>query len=414
MSILAYGINHKTAPIIVREKLAFHSDYLPNMLQNLVRESIVNEAVILSTCNRTEFYTDATKSDRLQGWLKQERLLSDLDIQSHCYTHHDQEAIRHIMRVAIGLDSMILGEPQVLGQMKQAYQLAYQAGTIGAQLKHLFPAVFEASKLIRTKTNIGAQAVSLAYIIVQLSKRIYDRLNNCRVLLIGAGETINLVATYLHQQNVKEMTIANRSIEKAMQIAEPIQARTIAMRDIPIVLKESDIVISATTSQLPILGKGMIETALKQKKQRPLFLVDLAVPRDIEAEVATLNNVYLYNIDDLQKMISDHFKNRQDAAKLAEEMIDWQVTCFLRRMKLLGAQNIIVDYRKKLENLSQQELQKAQIQLQHGTDPALVLEQFRHNLIKKITHHPTIQLRKAAENTEFELIALAKKLFLLE
>lgn len=414
MSILAYGINHHSAPIAIREKLAFDLTCLPNTLQNLVQLPAVNEAVILSTCNRTEIYTNATQPETVQHWLAEQKSLSHFNIEPYCFKHEGQDAVKHIMRVASGLDSMILGEPQVLGQMKQAYQLASDAGTVGMQLKNLFPAVFAASKIIRTQTNIGAHAVSLAYTIVQLSKHIYDQLTDCRVLFIGAGETIDLIATYLHQHKVKQIIVANRTVEKAAQIAGPIGAQIISMRDIPNYLKESDIVISATASQLPILGKGMIETALKQKKQRPLFLVDLAVPRDIEPEVAHLENVYLYNLDDLQKIISDNLKNRKAAAEQAEALIELQASHYLQHMRLQSAQDIIVHYRKKLENLSQHESQKALLQLQSGLSPQLIIEQLGYNLINKIMHEPTIQLRDAAKNTDYELITLAKKLFLLD
>jgi len=414
MPISAYGINHQSAPIPIREKLSFDLICLPTVLKTLVRQPAVNEALILSTCNRTEIYTDTTEITSVQNWLIEQKNLYDLNLHQYAYAYRDQQAVRHVIRVASGLDSMILGEPQILGQMKQAYRAACDAQTIGTQLKHLFPAAFAASKQIRTQSQIGTQAISIAYTIVQLSKHIYDRLAHCRVLLIGAGEIISLIATYFYQSGVKNMFIANRTLENAESMATSIQAHVIHMHDIPMYLKECDIVISATASPLPILGKGMIETALKQKKHRPLFLVDLAVPRDIEAEVAALNNVYLYNLDDLQKIIEKNLKNRQLAAAQAEAMVDLQTNEFLRRMRLLSAQHIITHYRNNIETMRDVELQKAMAALQQDLPAQVVLEQFGRNLTNKIMHHPTQQLRKAAENGEFNLMELAKKLFLLE
>ncbi|MCX7121415.1 MAG: glutamyl-tRNA reductase [Gammaproteobacteria bacterium] len=409
-----FGINHHTAPIAIREKLAFDATQLPNALRHLIQHPAVNEAVILSTCNRTEIYTNATDSAVLQEWLAHQKTFSTDNFHHHCYAHHDKEAIRHMMRVASGLDSMVLGESQVLGQMKQAFHIAQSAGTIGNHLKHLFPAVFSTSKQIRTQTDIGAHPVSIAYAITQISKHIYDQLTECRVLLIGAGETIELVATHLHGLGVKKIIVANRTAENTQALVDTLQVQAIKIQDIPVYLKETDIVISATASQLPILGKGMVESALKHRRNRPLLLIDLAVPRDIEPEIAQLDRVYLYNIDDLQSIIARNLKNRTDAAKQAETMIDLQASLFLQKMRVFHARHIITDYRQRLEKIRTDEQNKAMRQLQSGHDPRIVLEQFGRHLINKIMHHPTIKLREAASDEQCDTLQVMKTFFELE
>jgi glutamyl-tRNA reductase len=328
--------------------------------------------------------------------------------------HRDIEAIRHIMRVACGLDSMVLGEPQVLGQIKQAYLAAQEAGTVGNQLKRLFPAVFEVSKEIRTNTNIGAHPVSLAYAITLLTKKNFDCLADCRVLLIGAGETIELIATHLHGIGVKQIIVANRTIEKAQNLVETVRAHTIQIQDIPTYIKDCDIIISATASQLPIIGKGLIESTLAHKKNRPLLLVDLAVPRDIEPEVKTLEHVFLYNIDELHDIISQNLKNRGAAAQQAELMVELRANTFLRDMRLFHARHVITEYRHRLDKIRITEQKKALKQLQLGHDPEVVIEQFGHNLMNKIIHHPTIKLREAASEDQCEIFQRIKTFFELE
>lgn len=411
MKLVAYGINHHTTPIAIREKLVFSALQLPAALQDLISQPAINEAVILSTCNRTEIYADTTHITSLQQWFMQQKSFIDFDLTPYCFAHYDVDAVRHIMRVASGLDSMVLGEPQVFGQMKQAYQVAQDTGTAGNHLKHLFPAVFEASKQIRTETNIGANPVSMAYAIAQLSKNIFNTLANCRVLLIGAGETIELVATYLRSAGVHKIVIANRTIEKTQPLVDTLQAHAIRMQDIPTYLKESDIVISATTSQLPIVGKGMIESALKTRKKKPLLLIDLAVPRDIEPEVSTLDHVHLYNIDDLQTIIVHNLKNRSEAAAVAESMIDLQASHFLRKMQVYNARHVIMEYRNRLEKIRVEAQEKARRQLQKGIDPQIVLEQFGNDLMNKVMHHPTVKLREAAAEEKCGAFMQLKKFF---
>ncbi|HLB55974.1 MAG TPA: glutamyl-tRNA reductase [Coxiellaceae bacterium] len=407
--MLVYGINHHKTPIAIREKCVFHAAQLPLALQELAAHT-ANEAMILSTCNRTEIYTAATDVATLQQWFTQQKSL-DIDLNAYCYSYHGMHAVKHIMRVASGLDSVVLGEPQVLGQMKEAYRIAKDAGTIGNHLKHLFPAVFEASKQIRTDTNIGAHAVSIAYAITQISKKIFKNIVNCRVLLIGAGETMELVATHLHGIGVTEIIMANRTVEKIKNWAGALNIHPIQIRDIPAHIKECDIVISATASQLPIIGKGLIENTLQHKKNNPLLLIDLAVPRDIEPEVATLDRIHLFNIDDLQTIISQNLKSKKDAAKQAELMIDLHTSEFFKKMRILRARHVIAEYRNRLEKIRTTEQEKALRQLQNGHDSQMVLEQFGQQLINKIMHHPTIKLREAASEDQCEIFQRIKTFF---
>ena len=411
MSLVSFGINHQTAPIAIREKLAFDSTQLFHGLQTLLKNPAIKEAVILSTCNRTEIYSNTKDVAHLQEWLIQQKSLNEIDLSQYTYTHHDMHAVQHMMRVASGLDSMVLGESQVLGQMKQAYQLAENAGAVGGTFMQLFPAVFATSKQVRTKTDIGAHPVSIAYAITQLIKQYFNAPENTRILLIGAGETIELIATHLRGLNVKKIWIANRTIERSHCIAQAVQADPIRMQDIPKYLKETDIVITATASQLPILGKGLIESTLKDKKESPLLLVDLAVPRDIEPEVATLNHTHLYNIDDLHATIACNLKNRSKAAKQAEMMIELEANQFYRNMRVFHARHIIAEYRHRLDGIRLNEQEKALQQLQNGHDPVQVLEQFGHNLIQKIMHHPTMKLREAASEEKCEMFQRIKTFF---
>lgn len=411
MSLVSFGINHQTAPIAIREKLAFDSTQLLHGLHSLLKNTEIKEAVILSTCNRTEIYCATKQDSNLHTWLAKEKSLCANELQKYTYAYRELDAVRHIMRVASGLDSMVLGESQILGQMRQAYQLAENAGTINHSFMRLFPAVFAASKQVRTKTNIGAHPISIAYAITQIVKQHFPELENTRILLIGAGETIELVAAHLCGLNAKNIRVANRTIEKSHRIAEAVQANPIRMQDIPIHLKETDVVITATASQLPILGKGLIESTLKHKRENPLLLIDLAVPRDIEPEIATLDNTHLYNIDDLQSIIAKNLKNRSEAAKQAEIMLEMEANAFFRDMRVFHARHIITEYRQRLDSIRHSEQEKALYQLQNGHDPVQVLKQFGHNLIQKIMHHPTMKLREAASEERCEMFQRIKAFF---
>ncbi len=409
MALITYGINHKTADLALREHMVFDSSTLPEALQDLKNQCAVNEAVLLSTCNRTEIYADSTNPQALAHWLAKDRKLDARTLEACSYTHHNAAAIRHMMRVASGLDSMVLGEPQILGQMKQAYSVAQNAGVVGPQFQTLFPAIFATCKQVRTQTQIGAHPISMAYAIVQLAKHIFSNLKECTVLCVGAGETIELAATHLFNCGIKRLIIANRSLKKAEVLAKRHQAQLIPLTEIPAYLKEADLVITATGSELPILGKGMVESALKQRRHKPIMMADLAVPRDIEAEVGTLEDVYLYNIDDLQRVSSQNLSARSSAAEHAELLINVQANHYIQQLRLLDASDMIQQYRSRVETLRDQELTKALKQLQSAENPQTVLAALAHNLSNKLMHQPTLTLREAAYEGNLELLNFSKQ-----
>jgi len=416
MHLLTLGLSHKTAPLALREKTAFSADTLPDALHSLRESCGVEEAAILSTCNRTEIYcrSQGARGDSVIGWISRYNKLTNTDLQQCLYQHPDQAAVQHAFRVACGLDSMVLGEPQILGQMKQAFSCANQAGATGKILNRLFQHTFSVAKQIRTDTAIGASAVSVAYAAVNLARRIFAHLSNQTVLLIGAGETIELVARHLQEQHVRHMIVSNRTVERAQRLAEVIGGEAISLQDLPKRLHEADIVISSTAAPLPILGKGLIETALKTRKHRPVFMVDLAVPRDIEAQVRELNNVYLYTIDDLQDVIETGIQSRQQAAIEAEKIIDMQVVHFMRWLHSLDAVPTIRMLRQQLEQTSQTELDKALKKLTRGADPVQVVSQLSRSLTNKFAHRPSNVLRQADLEGDPALLEATRKLFGLE
>lgn len=413
MNLIACGMNHKTAPLAMREQVVFSHENTPEVLRDLMVSGAANEAIILSTCNRTEIYTYTANPHHnvLVNWLANHPSTSSVIHPKHWYWHHDQQAVSHIMRVASGLDSMVIGEPQILGQMKQAFELAQQTGAVGSQLHRLLQRVFAVTKQIRSHTGIGANPVSVAYAAVTLAKRVYSQLSKCQVLLIGGGQTIELVSLHLSDYGVKRLTVANRSLTKAHSIAKTLNGNAITLSDIPLYLQTADIVISATASTLPIIGKGMVERALKNGKRRPLLMIDLAVPRDIEPEVADLEDVYLYDMDHLQKIVEENLKSRQESAHCAEQMIDIQSRYFMRQLQSLSAVDTIRAYREKVEALSKEELARARMVLQSGGDPYQVLGEMTRALTNKIMHSPTARLRQAGFDGQAELLLLARKLF---
>ena len=415
MTLIAVGINYNTAPVSIRERLSYPADKLYASLQELSRIQDISEAAILSTCNRTEFYCTSASTDQqiLIDWVARNKQINAADFSPYLYSHKDSELIRHMFRVACGLDSMILGEPQILGQMKTAYQAACDAGTLGKQLGKLFQHTFSAAKKVRTDTAIGSSPVSVAFAAVQLAQQIFDKLSEQTALLIGAGETIELTARHLSQQGIGRLIIANRTYDKAHSLAVQFNGYAIDLSELPTHLAEADIVISSTASQLPILGKGRVESALKKRKHKPMFMVDLAVPRDIEAEVEQLRDVYLYTVDDLQHTIDQNMNSRRQAAEQAEEIIDTQVEYFLAWLRAQGAQSTIRDYRLAAEQTRDEALQKTLTQLKNGLAPEEALNRLAHLLTNKLIHTPSAQIRAAAENERHDLIAAAREIFKL-
>ncbi|MFT7109380.1 MAG: glutamyl-tRNA reductase [Psychrobacter glaciei] len=415
MTLLTLGINHKTAPVAVREKVAFAPDHLPAQLREANSSHGVQEIAILSTCNRTELYFTAEHSDAslLLKWMNEIHDVSLDELESCHYVLTGEEAVQHIMRVASGLDSLILGEPQILGQMKSAYAVAKEAGTIGPELDRLFRQTFTIAKQVRTDTAIGQNPVSVAYAAVNLAQRIFSSLSSSKALLIGAGETIDLVAKHLVDAGVTDITVANRTLARAEALAEQFGAKAILLSDIADELYKADIVISSTASPLPVLGKGTVESAMKKRKHAPMFMVDIAVPRDIEAEVAEINDIYLYTVDDLKDIIEENVRQRQDAAKAAEEIIEVGSADFMRQLRSLDAVTTLKAFRNYAEEIRDTELQKALKRLQKGDAPEKVINTLANLLTNKLIHQPTVQMRDASSQGRKEIVDLVQELYQL-
>ena len=413
MHFFSYGINHTTAPVEIRENISFNADSLSDALSSLKQCPGVSEAVILSTCNRTEIYCslEQNNSQVVQDWLHNfhQQIPSSLD--NYSYQYDGDDAIRHLLRVACGLDSMVLGEPQILGQIKSAYTDALNRQTVGKSLGRLFQHAFTVAKQVRTDTAIGNSPVSVAFAAVSLAKQIFTDLSQATALLIGAGETIELAARHLHDSGVKKLIIANRTLERAHNLAMQVNGYAISLSEMPKHIAEADIVISSTASQLPILGKGMVESALKERKRKPIFMVDIAVPRDIEPEVADMEDVYLYCVDDLHDIIEENLQSRREAAQQAEEIIDSQVEHFISWLRTQDAVPVIKALRQRAENERESVLNKAKKQLEQGADVDQVLNELARTLTNKLLHEPSRQLRQSGSDAESNLIEAARSLF---
>lgn len=412
MTLLALGLNHKTAPIDVREKLTFGPDIIAGALRSLSEHASVEEAVILSTCNRTEVYCSLNHQDdaAIADWMSEFHGLPNHRVSPYLYSHFNDDAVRHLLRVSCGLDSLVLGEPQILGQVKQAYRTATAAGTARKLLSKLFHHSFSVAKQIRTDTAIGSSPVSVAFAAVGLAKQIFSDLSQQTALLIGAGETIELATRHLHQNGIGRIIVANRTVEKAHQLASQFEGYAISLTDLSGHLAEADIVISSTASPLPVLGKGSVESALKERRHKPIFMVDIAVPRDIEPEVSELSDIYLYTVDDLHEVIDENMRSRQEAAEQAGEIIESHVDDYIGWLRSLDAVELIQEYREQALLDRDDILQKALRQLNRGKSPEEALHYLAHTLTNKLLHHPSAQLRKAGYNGQNELLTAANTL----
>lgn len=413
MQLLALGINHKTAPVDVREQAVFAPEILPDALSDIIQRGVAQEVAIISTCNRTEVYCGLLPEQKAETleWFCQYLKLDTTKVKPYLYEHPNELAVQHAFRVASGLDSMVLGEPQILGQMKDAFAAAHKAGTTGKILNRLFQQTFSVAKTVRTDTAIGASAVSVASAAVTLAKQIFNDLSKKTVMLIGAGEMIELCARHLNDNDIGHMIVANRTVERADLVAKEFRAEAISLTEMPLRLADADIVISSTASQLPILGKGAVERALKQRKHRPMFMVDIAVPRDIEPEVGELNDIYLYTVDDLKDVVQENLKSRQKAAGEAEKIIDNKVAEFMRWAHSLDAVPTIRAFRESATAMQEAEIERAKRQLARGEDPIKVLEQLARNLTNKLTHDPTTVLRQADHDGDAQLLEAARRLY---
>ncbi len=420
MQLIALGINHKTASIEVRERVSFSLDKLAEALILLKKQPHINEAFILSTCNRTELYcvideqiTTAQQQNLLSDWLTQYHGVNKQELNRSIYVYFQLDAVRHLLRVACGLDSMVLGEPQILGQLKLAYQNAQRQHSIGSLLDKLLQHSFAVAKQVRTDTAIGSSPVSVAFAAVRLAQQIFGELNQYTALLIGAGETIELAARHLHQNGLKRMIIANRTLERARQLATEFNAYAITLPEMPAHLAEADIVLSSTASPTPILHQDEVKAAIKKRKHKVMFMVDIAVPRDIAPDVADLEDVFLYSVDDLNEVISDNLRSREEAARQAEEIIDTQVSHFHGWLQSLYAVNAICDIRNQAEQHRARLLNKAKSMLCKGKTAEQALEHLAYSLTNALLHTPCAQLRQAGYNGHYEVVEMAKQLYQL-
>ncbi len=408
MVFVACGLNHKTAPLEVREQFALSAGQ-ERLFECLMAQPNIREAVVLSTCNRTEIYCEADYSTDVYALLT-DVSSSTIPLAPYCYLHTEHEAIKHVLRVASGLDSMMLGEPQILGQMKQAYQTASQAGGIGATLGQLFPYIFKASKRIRNMSGIGQNPISVAFAGVQLILRQFTDLKPLCVFLIGSGETASLVAKYLHQQGINKFLIANRTIESAARLSSKYNGCIVPIVDIPKQLSQADIVVTATSCPLPFINKRIVEQALTERQGQPMFMLDLAIPRDIEADVADIPCVHLYNVDDLNQLTEKGLHHRQIAAQKAEQLITLEIDDYIRWHRSQRANPVIRDYRAQMQAIAELELERAKQKLSAGQSQENVLQEFSQRLVNKLTHLPTIGLRQAALENHHEFLDLAHSL----
>lgn len=413
MHVLSIGLNHTTAPVEVRERAAVAAEHLDDALLDIAKLPEIEEATILSTCNRTEVYCQVPDSniEVVSDWLCNFHQLKKDEVTPFLYSFPDQAAVKHAFRVASGLDSMVIGEPQILGQMKTAFAKAHKNGNTGKILNRLFQHTFSVAKEIRSSTSIGSHAVSVAYAAVALSKQIFSDISKQTVLLIGAGETIELTCRHLYAQGVRNIIIANRTVERAEGLAQEFGASVISLHELPTRLPDADMVFSSTASTLPILGKGAFESALKKRRNKPVLVVDLAIPRDVEAEVGNLNNVYLYTVDDLQQVVTENLESRKSAAIEAEKIVEDQTLQFMHWFKNLQSIPTIRQLRDRTSSMAETELQNARRRLQVGDDPSQVLEHFAHALAQKFMHHPTESLRQRHDEA---LLIATRELFGLD
>lgn len=417
MSILAYGLNHRTASLDLRERVAFSPEDLDRTLQALTSEvQGIEEAAIISTCNRTEIYcaTDASREEDISHWLTDTRPVTLSELKGASYGHWDQDAARHAIRVASGLDSQMMGEPQIMGQFKSAYEVARKTGTVGPELSLLSRMTLRAAKKIRTHTDIGKNPTSVAYAAVSLADQLFSNLNQRRALLLGAGETAALVAEHLRAKNIAEIWVANRTLENAQILAARVGASAIQLSEVPEHLANFDIVIASTGSTIPVVGKGAVEAAILQRKRRPMLMVDIAVPRDIESGVSSLADVYLYTIDDLAKIIEVNKAKRVEAADSAESIVAEGANAYQRERRLQRGQALLKSFRAQADAVRIQEVERTLKNLEKGDNAEELIQQLSKTLTQKLIHPPTAAIRSASAEGRQDLLTYFGELYDLD
>ena len=431
MALVLVGINHNTANIEMREKVAFPPEIVESALAEIYALPQIAEVVIVSTCNRTEIYLDFAEGDseapagdelsqnrqlvdrqaEIVAWLSKFHGLEVGGLEQCSYSYASEDVVRHLMKVSCGLDSMVLGEPQILGQIKSAYAVSKDQEVVAQSLGRAFEEAFSIAKQVRTDTAIGENPVSVAYAAVTLAERIFSDLPSLSVLLIGAGRTIELVVKHLVEKGVSKIVVANRTLDNALEIANRFDAHGVLLSDMPEQLIKADIVVSSTNSQLPLLGKGAVERALKHRKHKPMLLVDLAVPRDIEAEVSEIADAYLYSIDDISDVIEDGVKSRADAAAQAKSIIERGVEDYRKALRSLNVVSTLRAFRDKADAIREKELERALKALEKGESAEAVVSSLARSLTQKLVHSPSVQMKKASAAGRDELLELTAELY---
>ncbi|SIO07677.1 glutamyl-tRNA reductase [Sulfurivirga caldicuralii] len=414
MKLSVTGLNHTTAPVDIRERVAFGPEVIVPALQALAQQPHVRECMILSTCNRTELYCtfeDAPHLEQVETWLHNHFGLDAGTLSPYLYHHTDQQAVEHIMAVAAGLNSLVLGEPQILGQLKDAYQTAKQAGTLQQRLEWLMQQVFATAKKVRSETAIGENPVSVAFAAVSLARQFFGDLSEQTALLIGAGETCELVGRHLREAGIGHLIVANRTFDKAHDLAQQLGGFAIALDELKQHLPDADLLISSTASPTLLVERDDLAQALKQRRHRPIFAVDIAVPRDIDPAAGDLEDLYLYTVDDLQSIIEHNRKAREAAAAEAHELIRLQAEKVMARLRTQAmAAPLIRDFRTRAERVKSAQLEEALAQLQAGQNPEAVLTRLANQLTHKLIHHPTVYLRQAGESGDAHRLDMAAEL----
>jgi glutamyl-tRNA reductase len=414
MQLFAFGINHETAPLSLREQVVFHAENMVQALRDLVDRHPVEEAAIISTCNRTEVYCHTQEPGQAMHWLAEYHKVKTQHLEPYLYKFPQEGAVKHAFRVASGLDSMVLGEPQILGQFKDAVRTADEAGTLGVLLNKLFQRTFSVAKTVRSETEIGASTVSMASAAVRLAERIYPSIAEQSALFVGAGEMIELTATHFAAQHPRHLTFANRTLERAQHLAERFRGRAITLNELAMQLAVHDIIVSCTASTLPIIGKGLIESALRARKHRPFLIIDLAVPRDVEAEVGALDDVFLYSVDDLGNIAREGLDVRESAVAQAEAIIETQVGDFMQWLDNRELVPAIRALRDDAERARRHEVERALRRLARGDAAQNVLEQLSYALTNKLLHAPTHALNHANDDDREQLVNMVRRLYQLK
>lgn len=413
MPLFTIGISHHTAPIEIREKVAISRSEYPDRVRQLCTLKGVEEVVVLGTCNRTEIYCLSTAAGKAEliDWVHRVNEVEAGELDRHLYQHEGEEAARHLIRVASGLDSLVLGETQILGQLKDAWQQAHDAGSLGKVLDRLFQHTFNAAKTIRTNSGISDHTVSVAYTAVVLARQIFGDLGSKTVVLVGAGEMVQLCGRYLRDHGIANLLIVNRSRDKAEDLAREMGATALTLDRLDEALPQADILISSTASPDPVIMKADIKAALRQRRHRPMFLVDIAVPRDIDPAISKVKDVFLYTIDDLQQVVDENMEQRNAAAQSAIGDVDEAVSGYMRWLSGIRAARTLKKIREQSHQFEHELKERALRKLEAGQDPEEVLEQLTKTLTNKILHLPSKRLRQAAELQDYEVLKAADRIF---